>query len=216
MLSAIALDGNNEMFPLAWAIMHKAIDKACEKLWPEVGRRFCAKHLNLRKVSMVRLATRKELCEQWERSDICPNILKRVQLLCSDFRTCRAYLSGKGEYEIGDGKSQLAVSLNNHTRQCNQWQLTGIPCKHGMRAILHAGLDPTKFVHEWYSVQRYKMAYGAAIKAIPDKEQWPQNDHPMIQPPALKRRVGRPVKNRKKRSRRTEKRKKKQDIQSGR
>ncbi|KAL2927425.1 2 3-bisphosphoglycerate-independent phosphoglycerate mutase [Bienertia sinuspersici] len=99
---------------------------------------------DLRKVSMVRLATRNEMCEQWERSDICPNILKRVQLLCSDSRTCRAYLSGKGEYEIGDA-----------------------------------------------------MAYGAAIKTIPDREQWPQNDHPLIQPPVFKRRVGRLVKNRK-------------------
>lgn len=146
---------------------------------------------------MVRLATRRELCEGWDRSDICPNIIKRVQVLCNEARFCRAYPSGKGEYEIGDGKSHLAVSLNTHTCQCNQWQLTGIPCRHGMRAILHACMDPMRFVHEWYSVRRYKMAYGSGIKAIPDKEQWPSTEYPKIEPPVLKRRVGRPVKNRK-------------------
>ncbi|KAL2944403.1 Methionine--tRNA ligase [Bienertia sinuspersici] len=64
LLSAIALDGNNEMFPLAWAVVscedernwdnwciisdrHKGIEKACTNLWPNVGRRFCFKHLSV-------------------------------------------------------------------------------------------------------------------------------------------------------------------------
>lgn len=40
------------------------------------------------------------------------------------------------------------------------------------------------------------MAYGFEIKAILDKEQWPQFDLPTIEPPIMKRKVGRPVKNR--------------------
>ncbi|KAL2923076.1 RNA-directed RNA polymerase L, partial [Bienertia sinuspersici] len=231
LLSTIALDGNNEMFPLAWAVVscedernwkffihhlktllqntergdnwciisdrhkvslvyfhlilisfqstlliyvnlsiaHTGIEKACTDLWPNVGRRFCCKHLSvnfknvfagpkmwqffwlatsatspftfgkamkqiqknkdaariwlanlgdqsrwskhkfntslkcdvnntnfvesfnstlgvdrcrpiltflegIRKVSMVRMATRRENCEKWERTNTCPNI----------------------------------------------------------------------------------------------------------------------------------------------
>ncbi|KAL2929502.1 hypothetical protein RDABS01_034913 [Bienertia sinuspersici] len=79
---------------------------------------------------MVRMATRRQLCEKWEGSDVCPNIVKRVQYLCNELRTCLTYLSGQGELEIVDGKSNLPLSLNQHTCKCNPWQLTGIPCKH--------------------------------------------------------------------------------------
>ncbi|KAL2944404.1 Acyl-[acyl-carrier-protein]--UDP-N-acetylglucosamine O-acyltransferase [Bienertia sinuspersici] len=146
---------------------------------------------------MVRMATRRENCEKWERTNICPNIVKRVQFLCNESRTCLAYQSGPGEFEIVDGKSTLLVSLNNHTCICNAWKLSGIPCKYGMRAILYAGLDPHTYVHEWYSIKRYKMVYGSAINAIPDKDQWPETTLPAIEPPVLKRGVGRPVKYRK-------------------
>ncbi|KAL2905194.1 Antagonist of mitotic exit network protein 1, partial [Bienertia sinuspersici] len=124
----------------------------------------------IRRVSMVRMATRRENCKKWERTNICPNIVKRVQFLCNESRTCLAYQSGPWEFLIVDAKSTISVSLNNHTCICNAWQLFGIPCKHGMRAILYAGLDPQTYVHEWYSIKRYKMAYGSAINAIPDKD----------------------------------------------
>ncbi|KAL2944951.1 Zinc finger CCHC domain-containing protein 12 [Bienertia sinuspersici] len=131
----------------------------------------------IRRVSMVRMATRRESCEKWDRQDICPNIVKRVKFLCKESRLCLAYKSSAGEYEIVDGKSTLPVSLNNHTCTCNAWQLTGVPCKHGMRAILDANLDPHRFVHEWHS--------------------WPETQAPEIGPPAFRRGVGRPTKNRK-------------------
>ncbi|KAL2931920.1 hypothetical protein RDABS01_037330 [Bienertia sinuspersici] len=80
LLSAVTLDGNNELFPVAWAIVpaedtdnwkffiwhlknafkdsgrgdnwciisdrQKGIDLAIKELWPEVGRRYCCKHLS--------------------------------------------------------------------------------------------------------------------------------------------------------------------------
>ncbi|KAL2926493.1 Acetyl-coenzyme A carboxylase carboxyl transferase subunit alpha [Bienertia sinuspersici] len=79
----------------------------------------------IRRVSMVRMATRRENCEKWERTSICPNIVKRVQFLCNESRTCLAYQSGPGEFEIVDGKSTLPVSLNNHTCICNAWSCLG-------------------------------------------------------------------------------------------
>ncbi|KAL2900514.1 Endochitinase 3, partial [Bienertia sinuspersici] len=80
LLSAVALDGNNELFLVAWAIVRaedidnwkffiwhfknafkdsgrgdnwciisdrqKGIDLATKELWPEVGRRYCCRHLS--------------------------------------------------------------------------------------------------------------------------------------------------------------------------
>ncbi|KAL2900291.1 Zinc finger CCHC domain-containing protein 12 [Bienertia sinuspersici] len=144
------------------------IDKGCAYLLERI-----------RRVTMVRIATRRQVCERWERTDLCPKIIKR------------------GEYEIVDGKSNLAVSLNNHTCQCNAWQLIGIPCKHGLRAILHAELDPHTFVHKWNTIKRYKMAYDHGINSPPDMEQWPDSNMPKIQPPPIHRGVGRPCRERK-------------------
>ena len=74
---------------------------------------------NTVRVTMVRMATRKEKIENWIDTDFCPNILKRVKSLISDSRTCKAFNSGDRFYEIKDGKSTLSVSLNDRTYMCN-------------------------------------------------------------------------------------------------
>lgn len=145
---------------------------------------------------MVRMATRRQACENWDREDICPNIIKRLNVLSSDSRTCHVYLSGEGEYEVLDGKSSLHVSLNNMTCKCGQWQISGLPCRHAMRAIHHAKLEPHSFVSQWYTVDMYKKTYDSSIKSIPDQGQWPQSNLPPITPPAFKRGIGRPARNR--------------------
>ncbi|XP_021713594.1 uncharacterized protein LOC110681778 [Chenopodium quinoa] len=151
----------------------------------------------IRRNTMVRIASRRQQCETWERQDICPNIARRIQKLSHASRDCIPYMAGEGEYEILTGKSVLPVSLNKHTCLCGAWQLTGIPCKHGIRAIIHSRLDPHSFVHELYSVSKYKEAYSSGIKSIPDVEHWPEINMPEIKPPIVKRAIGRPCRNRK-------------------
>ncbi|KAL2928060.1 hypothetical protein RDABS01_006451 [Bienertia sinuspersici] len=238
LLSAVALDGNNELFPFAWGIVsnedsetwgffvhhlrdllrftgrgddwciisdrQKGIECALDKVWPEVDRRYCTKHLasnwkkafpgplmlslfwkacgayseftfkkameqmdkvgkggrlwlaklgdqarwtkhkfnvatkcdsnksnfvesfnatlgidrcrpvltlleGIRRNTMVRLATRRQKCEEWTRTDLCPNIVQRVQKLCQNSRTCHSYLSSAGEFEVFEGKSYLPI-----------------------------------------------------------------------------------------------------------
>lgn len=151
----------------------------------------------IRRNCMVRMATRREACEHWNDDDICPMIEKRIKNLSFDSRTCRAFNSGGGHYEIKDGKSTLPVNLNERTCLCNAWQISGIPCKHGVRAILHNNEDPRQYCSEWYSCKRYKMAYSSSIFSIPDVEHWPEIDQPVINPPQMKRSIGRPKRNRK-------------------
>ncbi|XP_057520708.1 uncharacterized protein LOC130800981 [Amaranthus tricolor] len=199
LLSAIALNGTNEMFPVAWGIVscedeeswkQKGIDKTLNDLWPKVQRRYScgafstftfAKTMNeieknnpearkwlvnlgsqerwtkhkfdpelkcdinktnfvesfnatlgtdrckpvltmlegIRRVTMVRLAAKRQKCEDWER--LCPNIVKRAQVLCNESRSCRTFMSSPGEYKVVEGKSTLSVSLNQHTCLCNVW-----------------------------------------------------------------------------------------------
>lgn len=150
----------------------------------------------VRRVAMVRHATRQQLCEDWRDDAICPNIVQQVRVLTKDSRTCHAYPAGRGEYEVSDGRSKLPVSLSNRMCICGRWQISGIPCKHGIKAILHAGKEPLDFVSEWYSVGRYKQAYSGNILPIPDSEHWPNLDVPKLIPPTMKRGIGRPSRNR--------------------
>ncbi|XP_021752033.1 uncharacterized protein LOC110717599 [Chenopodium quinoa] len=150
----------------------------------------------IRRIAMVRHASRQQLAEQWIDEGICPNIRERVRALTKESRLCHAYPSRRGEYEVSDGRSMLPVSLNSWSCVCGRWQVSGIPCRHGIRAILDAGKDPTDFVREWYSVARYKLAYSGNILPIPSPEQWPDMDVPNLVPPPMKRSVGRPSRNR--------------------
>ncbi|XP_057538073.1 uncharacterized protein LOC130815599 [Amaranthus tricolor] len=163
----------------------------------------------IRRVTMARLAARRQKCEDWEK--LYPNIVMRVQVLCNESRFCRALMSSPVQYEVMEGKSTLLVSLNQHTCLCNVWQLTSIPCRHGMRTIFHEGFDPQSFVHEWYSVQKYKLAYDHSIKPIPDQDKWPATEHPTILPLVIKRGAVRTCRNRK-RSDHEERKKKRSKI----
>ncbi|KAL2932080.1 putative beta-glucosidase 9, partial [Bienertia sinuspersici] len=60
---------------------------------------------SVQRLTMVRMVTRRQACEERERGDLSPNIINRVKTLCYESRTCKALLSKEGEYEVLDGKS---------------------------------------------------------------------------------------------------------------
>ncbi|XP_056688350.1 uncharacterized protein [Spinacia oleracea] len=106
-------------------------------------------------------------------------------------------MSRPGEYEIHEGKSQFPLSLNDKICSCGAWQISGVPCRHSIRAMIHAKLDPHKFVSSWFSVKTYRRIYNFSINPVPNRDQWPVYDNlPSIKPPRMKRGVGRPSRNR--------------------
>ena len=71
------------------------------------------------------------------------------------------------------------------------------------------------WVHDWYAVEKYKLAYRHSIKPIPDQDKWPATEHPTILPLVLKRGVGRPCRNRKRGDDEERKRKRSKTIKCG-
>nr|XP_017233707.1 PREDICTED: uncharacterized protein LOC108207788 [Daucus carota subsp. sativus] len=126
----------------------------------------------IRRVCMVRMATRAERARLWKDDDLCPKIGKLLKSISKDIITCKAFMSSPGEYEIHEGKSQFPLSLNNKICSCGAWQISGIPCRHAIRAMIHAKIDPQKVVSTWFHVSTYKQIYNYSISPIPDKEQW--------------------------------------------
>ncbi|XP_074306598.1 uncharacterized protein LOC141641850 [Silene latifolia] len=90
----------------------------------------------IRRISMVRHATRQHVAESWPDDGICPNIRDRLRVLKKESKFCEAFSSSaKACYEVRDGRTYLPVSLTNRTCKC---------------------------------VAKYKAAYGLSILPIPD------------------------------------------------
>ncbi|XP_021764000.1 uncharacterized protein LOC110728665 [Chenopodium quinoa] len=261
LLSDVVLDGNNEIYPVAYAV---GVDVALKTVWPEAKRRYCCRHLSrnykkafpgplmytlfwracnatnkftfrkamerlqkeggedvmtwfaalghqskwskhrfdpnvcndsntsnfvesfnstrgpdrcrpvltllegIRRVCMVRIASRHEAAMDLNNDELCPKIARLVREISKASTTCRAFQSSPGEYEIHEGKSQFPLSLNSKICSCGAWQLSGIPCRHAIRAMTHAKVDPHNYVSSWYSAQTYKKVYSHCITPIPD------------------------------------------------
>ncbi|KAL8472293.1 hypothetical protein ACS0TY_029493 [Phlomoides rotata] len=67
---------------------------------------------------------------------------------------------------------QYTVDLQHYTCTCRAWQLSGIPCTHSLCAILSEGLDPDDFVHKFYTIDMYKVAYQYPIYGISYDALW--------------------------------------------
>ena len=66
---------------------------------------------------------------------------------------------------------------------CLEWQHTGKPCQHALALITAQQALDVKledFVHEYYSVQRFKNAYYTIIEPLPDRTHWPNVDLPFV------------------------------------
>jgi hypothetical protein len=84
------------------------------------------------------------------------------------------------------------VKLNQRTRTCLEWQHTGKPCQHVLAFVSsQKEFDLEQFVHEYYSMDRFKAAYAGEIKPMTDKMQWPEVKLPFVGAPFAKGEVGR-------------------------
>ncbi|CAO2187614.1 unnamed protein product, partial [Urochloa humidicola] len=79
---------------------------------------------------------------------------------------------------------------------CRAWQISGKPCKHALAWILsNRGMRIEDFVHEYYSVHKFRATYAGRVEAMPDRVDWPQVDLGYkVYPPKQKRAPGRPRK----------------------
>lgn len=143
----------------------------------------------------MRMETRHEAAPNWKDDDLCLEIVKLVKHISKDIIICKAFMSKPGKYKINENKSHFPLSLNNKIYSYGAWQISGIPCRNAIRAMIYAKIDPQKVVSSWYHVRPYKQTYNSSIYPDPNKEQWPNYENLLvIRPSTMKRGVGRPSK----------------------
>jgi hypothetical protein len=104
-----------------------------------------------------------------------------------------SHLSAEVWDHSGSVSVRHIVKLHARTCTCLEWQHTGKPCGHVLAYVTRQrGIDIEQFVHEYYSVNRFRAAYGREIEPMIDKTQWPQVDLPfLVGAPLAKIRRGR-------------------------
>ena len=87
--------------------------------------------------------------------------------------------------------------IDTRTCACKKWQLIGIPCIHGMSALLSSNRDPLDYVDNVYKKDAFLKAYNPVIYGINGPSMWPTTTERPVQCPEFKKQRGRPKKARK-------------------
>ncbi|XP_043817647.1 uncharacterized protein LOC122725096 [Manihot esculenta] len=151
---------------------------------------------SIRQKCMVRLHRRFAKAQTWE-GIVTPRTKKVLNKIITASRFLKLLPGRNEEYEVHEGPCRFAVSLAKRTCSCGWWDISGLPCKHAARAIAYVRGNIEEFCHEYYTVQCYSRVYAGAIHPVPQTELEPDNEHPSMLPPPLRRQPGRPRKARK-------------------
>jgi hypothetical protein len=156
----------------------------------------------IRQLIMDKMFLRRKIARKLE-NNILPNVMK-------DLNARSRGLKYMWRYSHKDGGTQMlgevegvtrdlihwrhTVDLQERTCTCRRWQVTGLPCTHALCIITSIrGYNIEDYVHEYYSVAKFKKAYEKSVKPMTDRTQWPEvNIDFKLWPPILKRAADRP------------------------
>ncbi|CAN1300449.1 hypothetical protein LINPERPRIM_LOCUS24586, partial [Linum perenne] len=132
------------------------------------------------------------------RDQICPTILEQIEWTKIQARTCIIQPSLDDVLECTDHGRGFVVDLRQSKCTCGYWQLSGVPCLHGIAAISYMRYDVNGYVDKWYSVALAKKAYTKGVPPLPGRDDWVDVEGLTVLPPPYKVMPGRPKKNRRK------------------
>ncbi|KAF7820809.1 uncharacterized protein G2W53_026264 [Senna tora] len=150
----------------------------------------------IRGLLMQRFVAKKEGMENY-RGPICPRIETKLERAKLESRNYIFYATGDGRFEVESPWKREVVDLNSRTCTCKCWDLTGIPCRHGVAAVYKMRRTLEEYVDLYYSTSTFLNAYSTTIGPVPGEEYWPPTNCNQILPPEYKTASGRPKKARK-------------------
>ncbi|CAN1331775.1 hypothetical protein LINPERPRIM_LOCUS35470 [Linum perenne] len=132
------------------------------------------------------------------RDVICPTILEQIEWTKIGARTCIIQPSLDDVLQCTDHGRGFVVDVRRHRCTCGYWQLSGVPCFHGITTLSYMRYDIKGYVDNWYSVELAKKAYTKGVPPLPSREDWADVECLPELPPPHKVMSGRPKKNRRK------------------
>ncbi|KAF3653705.1 hypothetical protein FXO38_15522 [Capsicum annuum] len=180
LLSCISKDGNNQMYPVAWAV----VDKGTKDTWSWFLR--CIIHdLELEENGGEDLTVMSDMQKglHLALTNLLPN---------AEHRWCARHIwaNWKPVWSV--------VNVKRKQCSCRSWQLKRIPCAHAIAAMHYKGWNVESYVDHWYQRKTYLKAYEKYIQPMTNINMWPRSKRPPIEPPEITPMSGRLGKNRKK------------------
>ena len=125
---------------------------------------------------------------------LCPRISILIEELKKESRDLEVIFAGNGVFEVTHAVKTYTVNLTDRTCSCRKWDLTGIPCSHGIASIMIHNGEVSDYVHKCYFVSTWRATYSHMIYPIPDESMWVRTPYDQLMPPPLRRPPGRPKK----------------------
>ncbi|XP_070002584.1 uncharacterized protein LOC142165949 [Nicotiana tabacum] len=103
--------------------------------------------------------------KSWTR-DFSPQSMKLYANYLKIAHTCLLHFNGDAGYEIREGEDKHTVRMEVKQCSCRQWQLSGIPCPHTIKALIYKRNDPLEQMHWWYSKDAALKAYSHKLQPV--------------------------------------------------
>ncbi|XP_041995668.1 uncharacterized protein LOC121745779 [Salvia splendens] len=158
---------------------------------------------SLRSKFMELYARRRDIGERLEGHTMLRIIDRHLNVLSRQLGNLKVKVGGMGEAEVTEITDRHkvirhVVNLAQHTCSCREWQVSGKPCPHALVVITsHRNPKMEDYLHPYFSVSLFRLAYTGIISPFPDKSQWPSIDLGFkVLPPLKKKAPGRQRKHR--------------------
>ncbi|XP_057806828.1 uncharacterized protein LOC131018896 [Salvia miltiorrhiza] len=154
---------------------------------------------DIRCSSMERQVKKLSILENWDDS-ICPQIRKNLENLKIQSRNCQVHSAICGKFEVHHHDDKFVVVIESRACTCRVWELNGIPCVHAIVALAFLKVDSVAYIHEYYTIERYKLAYTFGLEPLNGKKMCPDAEGYTVFPLHIRRMSGRPKLKRKRNS----------------
>lgn len=161
---------------------------------------------SIRRQLMTWFNERREVSMQWS-TILVPSVEQRVTEAIERARGYHVGRANEAEFEVSSlHEGTNIVDIRNRCCLCRGWQVYGLPCAHGVAALVSCRQNVHRYTENYFTVATYRKTYSQTIHPIPDKSLWKELSEVsqdggiqlevIINPPKSLRPPGRPRKRR--------------------
>ncbi|KAK9208792.1 hypothetical protein WN944_001152 [Citrus x changshan-huyou] len=146
---------------------------------------------------MKRFTKRRNEANSWPKT-IAPRIYKELDKTYKKGEKMIVHPSGDLNFQVIDKAyypaRRFVVKLEDKTCDCGYWEIAGLPCSHAMASIGYARHETEEYIPFCFTKQAYINTYSVMFSLIPDERTWERGERPLIDPPIVQKKIGRPKK----------------------
>nr|CAD1841753.1 unnamed protein product [Ananas comosus var. bracteatus] len=118
---------------------------------------------------------RREASMQWV-SALVPSAERRMSEYIERARGYQVGRANEAEFEVVSPHEGVnIVDIRNRRCLCRGWQLCGLPCAHGVAALLSCRQNVHRYTESYFTVATYRKTYSQTIHPIPDRSLWSES-----------------------------------------